>query len=484
MRSKTLKELFINIKTEETALPFIRIRGVHHDSRQIKAGDLFVAIRGFKTDGHRYLEQVQQAQAAAAVVEEVNPALHLPQIRVKDSRLALAWLAANFERPEIDRLKLIGITGTNGKTTTAFLMRSILEAAAMPSGLLGTVAYYYGNKEVPAWNTTPEAPVVCGILAELVRQKHPACILEVSAHALSLRRVDGLRFDTAIFTNLSRDHMDFYQTEEAYFKAKRRLFSLLKENGTAVVNADDPYGRRLIQTADFKMITFGFAHQAQVRPVKWRSSPQGTDLTLQTPLGNIEMHSALIGRYNVENILAAAAGALGLGIETAAIANGVQRLKKVAGRLESYLLKNNVLAVIDYAHTPDALAKALQTLKKIGTGRLVVLFGAGGDRDKGKRPLMGQAAEKYADRIIVTSDNPRSENPERIIADILSGMTHPEKREVISDRREAIRFAVQSAQAGDCILIAGKGHELYQEINGIKRHFNEVQILKEASAHV
>ena len=485
MRSKTLKELVTGLPvTLSQSLAKLRVNAVHYDSRKIKKGGLFVAVRGFRVDGHNYLKAVMDAGAACAIVEKEDTGIGLPQIAVQDTRKALAVAAANFYRPEIDRLRLLGVTGTNGKTSVSFLLRSILQAAGSDSGVIGTIAYYYAGKEIPAWNTTPEAPDICRILFELTVQRQQACVLEVSSHALSLSRVHGLQFDGAVFTNLSRDHLDFHKTEEEYFAAKARLFSLLKKNGAAALNIDDPYGARLAKTVDRQVITFGYSAQAALRPLRQHVSMRGIELVLQYGRQELNIQSALIGEYNIQNIMAAAALALASKIEPHAVEAGIKNVKRIPGRLETYPLGNDVLAVIDYAHTPDALQKALQSLRKISTGRLVVLFGAGGDRDRGKRPLMGKIAEQLADRIIVTSDNPRSEDPEKIIAAILSGMSRAHEHEVVTDRKEAIRLAIRSARAGDVILIAGKGHETYQDVKGVKSDFNEAQIIKQAAAHV
>ena len=443
-----------------------------------------MAVPGFSVDGHSFLAQAQKQGAAAAVVERKSPGLALPQIIVENSRLALARLAANFYRESVAALKLVGITGTNGKTTTSFLVRSILQAAGTESGLIGTIAYYYADKTVNAWNTTPESLDICRILDTLVQHGQKACVLEVSSHALELHRVDGLRFDAAVFTNLSRDHLDFHKSEEAYFRAKARLFSLLSDNGRAVINADDPYGRRLLDEYSSAALSFGFAEQADVRALDWTMDANGMRIRLQTPSGQIDLHSRLISEFNVKNIMAAVATALALGVDREAIRKGVENLSYVPGRLESFTVKKGVKAVVDYAHTPDALQKALQAVRRITERKLIVVFGAGGDRDRGKRPQMAEAAQKEADWVIVTSDNPRNEDPRAIIEDILKGMKNGSGYDVIVDRREAIRQAVAIARPGDLILIAGKGHEKYQDINGVKHPFDDVTVAKEAGENV
>ena len=460
------------------------VHGIHFDSRKIEPGDLFVAIRGFKTDGHDYLPQVKQAGALAAVVETVRPEVSLPQIKVRDTRRALAVLSAELYRESIASLKLAGVTGTNGKTSVAVLIQSILNASGYPAGLMGTIAYDYGSKHTAAWNTTPEAADMTRMLAEMAESGQKAAALEVSSHALALQRVEGLRFDAAVFTNLTRDHLDFHKTEEAYFQAKAHLFDLLKPTGVAVLNLDDAFGRRLIDLLPSQKVTFGFNPRADVHVESWQGDISGTQVRLNIAGTAVQIRSKLIGAFNVGNLAAAAAAGVALKLDLQTIRAGLEQVPFVPGRLQAYALPNKVTAVIDYAHTPDALEKALQALRPLTQGKLLALFGAGGDRDRGKRPLMGKAAEALADFTIVTTDNPRTEEPEKIINEIVDGMSQPEKRVVISDRREAIAHAVTMARPGDVLLIAGKGHETYQEINGVKYDFNEADILRKAAAHV
>ena len=457
---------------------------LYYDSRKVTPNSLFIAVKGFASDGHDYLANVMESGAAAAVVEKRNPEIALPQIVVKNSRKAMAVLAYHFYREQIDALLLAGITGTNGKTSTAFLLQSILNEAGKAAGLIGTIAYQVGGKKIPAWNTTPEAIDICAMLSEMAAGGSCSAVLEISSHALALNRADGLPFDVAVFTNLTRDHLDFHKTEEAYFEAKAHLFALLKKKGTAVLNLDDAHGRRLAESLNGNIVTYGFAGDADVRIKDWSGSISGLQIKLQTKKDALQLNSALIGAFNVFNITAAAAAGIALGLNTKKIQKGIEKLKAVPGRLQVYPLKRDINAVIDYAHTPDALEKALQALREIAPSRLVVVFGAGGDRDRGKRPLMGKAAQENADVCIVTTDNPRTEDPVVIIEDILQGMSDKNRQTVIMDRREALRFAVQTAQAGDTILIAGKGHETYQDINGVKHDFDETAVLKEAAAHV
>ncbi len=483
-RSKTLQELFDGTDVTVAAeLRDVRVRGVQFDSRRVQPGHVFVAVRGFTVDGHDFLPMAKEKGAVVAVVEEKVRGVDIPQIVVENSRRVLAWLAANFFRPEIDALTLVGITGTNGKTTTSFLTQAVLQEAGLPCGVIGTIAYQIGQKKTAAWNTTPEAVDVANMLFELWEQDYKACALETSSHALALDRVSGLRFKVGVFTNLTRDHLDFHKTLEAYFESKMKLFRLLTPDGTAVVNIDDTHGQQIIDRIEQPTLTYGQTVQADIHPIQSEVELTGITLKCATPFGTVTIRSSLTGAFNIQNIMAAVGVGLALGIPLETIRRGIERVRHVPGRLESYEIKPGVRAVIDYAHTPDSLEKALQTLRSMTAGRLLVVFGAGGDRDKGKRPLMGKVAEALADLVFVTSDNPRNEDEMAIIEDILSGMNQPEKHRVIPDRKEAIFAAVKEAQAGDVLLVAGKGHETYQIVKGKKLPFDEVAILKEAAQH-
>ncbi|MBD3223388.1 MAG: UDP-N-acetylmuramoyl-L-alanyl-D-glutamate--2,6-diaminopimelate ligase [Caldithrix sp.] len=482
MINKTAEDLFVNLNIDfPEELGKLLIQGITYDSRKVQTGFLFVAIPGFETDGHTYVAQAAENGAIAAVVEARLPQVNIPQILVKNSRKILPWLVKNFYSPQIDNMKLTGVTGTNGKTTTAFLLHCMFQTAGWSTGLISTVHYQYGDDEPqPAWNTTPESSDLSAMLSDMRKKDIDCAVLEVSSHALELNRVDGLSFETAIFTNLSRDHLDFHATESAYFEAKARLFNLLKPMGKAVINIDDDYGQKLLQRVEKDIITFGMDHKAQVFPLDWHFDINGIEVKLQTPAGKTELHSALISEFNLQNILAAVSAGLASDIDLQTIARGIANLQGVPGRLEKIEVAPQTLAVIDYSHTPDALNKALQALRRITPGRLFVLFGAGGDRDKGKRPEMGRVAEEQADFSIVTSDNPRRESPDAIIRDILQGMPQSEKRMVIPNRREAIQKAVTMLDKGDVLLLAGKGHETYQDIDGHKFDFDERVIIKEA----
>jgi UDP-N-acetylmuramoyl-L-alanyl-D-glutamate--2,6-diaminopimelate ligase len=481
MRQKKLKNMLSNGKNPiAEEYENILVSGVQHDSRKIKTGDLFVAIKGFHSDGHDYLSTAEKAGAAAAIVERKNEHITLPQFLCTDSREALAVTAANFYKPEIDALKLVGITGTNGKTTTSYLIKSILDNAQLTAGLIGTIAYFDGKTNHTAANTTPEANVISKILYELYQKKFKSCVLEVSSHALDLKRVDGFKFDAAVFTNLTHDHLDYHKTEEAYFLAKSHLFDLMKPQGAAIFNIDDKYGARLSGVFSGNSLTFSLEKKADVYLKSKRMDINGSQLQMKTPAGELIIETNLIGKFNIQNILAAVTTATAINIPLKIIKDGIEKVKTIPGRMEAVQLSNNIKAFVDYAHTPDALQKTLEAMKEVAAQKIIVVFGAGGDRDKSKRPLMGKIGATLADLSIITSDNPRTENADKIIEDVQKGITGGQRHWVVPDRKKAIQKAVQLAQNGDIILIAGKGHETYQDIEGVKYPFDDKQILKEA----
>lgn len=470
--------------------PSVAITGIAHDSRRVEPGHVFVALRGQHADGTAFVAQAIERGAAAVVSQEVAPAdTVVPWAQVSDARLALALLAVEVHGDPSRRMQVVGITGTNGKTTTAYLMASIFEAAGVRCGLLGTVAYRIGSDVREATRTTPEAPDVQALLAEMVDSGCDACVMEVSSHALALRRVDGITFAAAVFTNLTRDHLDFHADMEDYFQAKRRLFELLPRDQPAVINADDPRAASLIETSG-PSITYGINRPADVSLAPLSYSLQGLAFDARTPRGTIALRSTLVGRPNVYNILAAVATAVALDIPTEAIERGIASLVAVPGRFQVVSTPaDDVTVVVDYAHTDDALRNLLETARPLAAGRIITVFGCGGDRDRTKRPLMGVVAGRLSDVILITSDNPRSEDPARIIEEIQRGIT-PDTKKVgtqrvlaIVDRREAIEEAVRSAAPGDLVLVAGKGHEKYQVIGTQTLPFDDVEVAQTALAH-
>lgn len=480
MKTKSLYDIISRIvgKTKEE-YNNIMIQNITYDSRKVMEGSLFIAIRGFKVDGHSFLEGAEKKGAVAAVVENRNEAITIPQFIVENSRHSMAQVVKEFYSPELSQIRTVGITGTNGKTTTTYLVKAVLESAGLYSGLIGTIEYDLGDEKISSWNTTPESTDLLDMMYSMYLKGQKGCVMEVSSHGLSLNRVDSIDFEVAVFTNLSHDHLDFHKDIEDYFSAKQKLFYLLKPKGVAVLNADDEYGQRLIRELPQECITFGLNSNAHVYSNNWSSTLNGLSIDITTHVGNLQINSPLIGQFNVENILAAVAVGLAFKFDLKTIKNGIEKVDRISGRLEPLKLKNNRVGVVDYSHTPDALQKALQELSKINKNNLWVVFGCGGDRDKRKRPLMGKIAEDYATKVIITSDNPRSENSDRIIEDILEGISSKENVVVEPDRKLAIEYALNNSESNDIILVAGKGHETYQEINGIKHPFDDRLIIEE-----
>lgn len=461
----------------------VEVRGVATDSRKVEPGWLFCAVVGTSGDGHRYLADVAARGAAAALVERVDPALDLPQLRVTDGRLAAAHAAAAFHGDPWNELTLVGITGTNGKTTSAAILRHLLgrRGSAASVGTLGAVGA--DGRVIPGTEglTTPGPVETAGWLRRMADEGVRGVAMEVSSHALDQGRAAAARFDGAVFTNLTRDHLDYHGTMEAYRDAKLRLLELLKPEGVAALNADDPAWDG-VRAPRGRTVRFGLGPDAEVRAEDVAAFPGGMSFTLRTPGGAVPVRLPLMGGYNVANALGAAAVFHGLGWGLDEIAAGLESLPQVPGRLERVPtpgVPGTVL--IDYAHTPDALEVALSALRPLTPGRLIVVFGAGGDRDRGKRPEMGRVAAGLADFSVVTSDNPRTEDPERIADDIERGMGHAPRRRIL-DRREAIRHALEEAGTGDVVLLAGKGHETYQIWGSEVRPFDERVVIRELLA--
>ena len=480
------------LQAEESAR---EISGVAYDSRQVKPGTVFFALRGVNADGARFAPQAIANGAAAVVAETPAPAgVTVPWLRVPNARTALAAAAAQFYRNPSEELALVGITGTNGKTTISYLLASIFEAAGVKCGRIGTIGYRIGAREVDAPRTTPEAPELQQMLRDMVADGCGACVMEVSSHALALRRADSLRFAAGIFTNLTRDHLDFHGDMEAYFAAKRRLFEILPEGAVGVINVDDRRGPDLVAVAR-RPVTYAIDGNADVRPGPLSFSLDGLTFDIRTPRGTIHVRSRLVGRPNAYNILAASAAAMALDLPFSAIEAGLAALDDVPGRFQVVSeASDDVRVIVDYAHTDDALKNLLETARPLATGRVVTVFGCGGDRDRTKRPLMGAVAARLSDLVIVTSDNPRSEDPERIIDEIRRGIVMPADRIApkgqqkgtpslaIVDRREAIEKAIKDARRGDLVLIAGKGHEKYQVIGDRTLPFDDVDVARAALA--
>jgi UDP-N-acetylmuramoyl-L-alanyl-D-glutamate--2,6-diaminopimelate ligase len=460
----------------------LEVRGITADSREVEPGTLFCAIRGSAGDGHAFLPDAAFSGAVAALVEEEVPGLQIPQIHVKSGRLAAAFAAAEFYRNPWANMVTVGVTGTNGKTTSVAILRHLLGSRlrAASIGTLGAVSAE--GRVLPGSErlTTPGPVEIARWIRRLGEAGVEALAMEVSSHALDQARVAAIRFDAALFTNLSRDHLDYHGTLEAYRSAKLRLLELIGKDGVTALNADDPAWRGV--KGPGRTIRFGLEADAEVRAESLEAGPNGIDWTLRTPEGAERVRFPLYGAFNVSNALGAAAALWGLGWEIGPIASALETLPQVPGRLERVPVPTGAPAVlIDFAHTPDALARALGALRPLVRGRLVVVFGAGGDRDRGKRPEMGRVAAEGADLTIVTSDNPRGEDPARIAEEIESGMGGAPRRRIL-DRREAIASAIDDSGPGDLVLLAGKGHETYQIWGSEKRRFDEREVVAEIFA--
>ncbi|HLO25719.1 MAG TPA: UDP-N-acetylmuramoyl-L-alanyl-D-glutamate--2,6-diaminopimelate ligase [Geobacteraceae bacterium] len=476
--------------------PGMEIQGLYYDSRQVRPGGLFFALRGVAADGHRFIGVAREAGAVAVVAEDESfvPA-GMARIIVTDAREAMSRAAAAFYGEPTSGVPLVGITGTNGKTTTSYLVEAILEKAGLPAAVLGTVNYRFRDLALPAPNTTPESVDLQRTLRELVDAGAASIVMEVSSHALEQKRVDGCLFDVGVFTNLTRDHLDYHLTMDAYLASKTRLFAeLLASNAVkprrrAVVNCDDPYGSAIAASAVCPVITYGVGERAEVTAADVEFSVDGIAGVLATPAGRVSFRSPMLGRFNLYNILAAAAAGIALDLPLDAIRQGVEEHWRVPGRLERVENGRGITVLVDYAHTGDALENVLRTLREIATGRVITVFGCGGDRDQGKRPIMGRIAAGMSDLAVVTSDNPRTEDPNAILAQVRAGIVPLALREyqpeeladgftergfvMCESRRDAIRLAAGAARPGDIVLLAGKGHEDYQIIGTVKHHFDD-----------
>jgi UDP-N-acetylmuramoyl-L-alanyl-D-glutamate--2,6-diaminopimelate ligase len=465
------------------------VTGIAYDSRAVVPGRVFVALKGVHADGLTFVRQAVERGAIAVVSERpAPPDMTVAWEQVTDARLALALLAASYYGHPSGEMRVIGITGTNGKTTTAHLIASIFEAAGVTCGVLGTVAYRIGDEVRESTHTTPEAPDVQQLLREMVDKGCGACAMEVSSHALALRRVDGTTFSAGVFTNLTRDHLDFHLDMETYFQAKRRLFDMLPPEAPSLINLDDPKGPALVEMTT-RPVTYALNRAADITPGPLSFTLDGLAFDVRTPRGMLHMRSKLVGRPNVYNILAAISTAVALGLPFDAIEQGVLALDGVRGRFELVSGPNDeITVVVDYAHTDDALRNLLETARPLARGRVITLFGCGGERDRTKRPLMGAVAGRLSDLIVITSDNPRGEDPERIIEEIQRGITPDTRRDSsqrilsIADRRVAIAKAIELARPGDLVLLAGKGHETYQVIGDELVPLDDAVVAREALA--
>jgi len=487
----TLRDLLHGLTAEPIAA--VPVTGIACHSKQVRPGDLFVAIEGVSMDGHAFLDEAI-ARGASAIVAQRLPASYrggassgyaapsraCPCVVVRETREALAVMAARFYGHPSRKLRLVGVTGTNGKTTTTYLLKAILETAGFRAGLLGTIVYQIGGRVVPSTNTTPGPLELQRYFAQMVGEGLQWCAMEVSSHALAQGRVAGLEFEAAIFSNLGSDHLDYHKTREAYAAAKRRLFEYLRPDGYAMINADDEYGRTLAETIpNRRIVTYGMERPAKASAKHVACSWQGTSLVLDTPWGVVPVATPVLGRHNVWNITAAATTLLALGLSPAVVRDGLAAIEQVPGRMERVPNEIGLNILIDYAHTADALRLVLLSLRELTRGRLIVVFGCGGDRDQTKRPVMGRIASLLADHVILTSDNPRGEEPIDIIHQIKSGFAPGFSQfQVLPDREQAITTALAAAHLYDTILIAGKGHEAYQIFDHISVPFSDRDVIE------
>ncbi len=483
----TLDELIKGFRVIDIKGPqHVIVQSICYDSRKAEPNSLFVAIRGAQSNGEKFIGQALAKGATVIVGErpysadQFQDTENTTYVQVENCREALSFISSKFYKEPSEKLRLFGITGTNGKTTVAYLLESIFQKQEKSVGVIGTINSRYSKKIQASSLTTPESLDLQRELSEMVQSGVEYCFLEVSSHALALQRVDNLNFETVLFTNLTRDHLDFHPTFEDYKETKKSLFKNFPK-AKAIINIDDPVGLEIIaENPSVDFVKIGLSEEAQIRATNIQLSPEGTEWTLQTPLGSQRIHSKLLGIHNVYNQLIAASGALSQKISIETITAGLEKIKRVPGRFDSLDKGQPFSVIIDYAHTEDALINVLNACKSVAKKRIIVAFGCGGDRDRGKRPKMGRAAFERADFLIVTSDNPRTENPDSIIKDVCTGFPETSKQNVdfvcITDRREAINHAIKIAQPGDLVLIAGKGHEDYQILNSGTISFDDREV--------
>lgn len=478
-----LNELLREIQYTRLVLPKeeVDVQGINIDSRLVKEGDMFIAIKGTQTDGHEYIAMAEEKGAVAIVCENMpekqNP--NVAYINLPNAQDVAGILATTFYNKPAQKLKLVGVTGTNGKTTIATLLYESFRRMGHKCGLLSTVCNYIDGTPYPSTHTTPDAISLNKLLAQMVDAGCEYAFMEVSSHALAQQRIAGLEFAGGIFTNLTRDHMDFHETMDNYLKAKKSFFDKLPRNAFAITNIDDKNGPVMVQNCRGDVKNYSTRTICEYKAKLIETHLDGMILEFN----NREFSTLLTGRFNISNLLAIYATAIELGKDPEEVLCVLSALKPVSGRFESLHSKDGITAIVDYAHTPDAVKSILGTVKEVmrGNGKIITVVGAGGNRDKGKRPIMAVEAVKNSDKVIFTSDNPRNEEPQDIINDMLAGLNDEQKRNVLSitDRKEAIRTACALAQKGDVVVVAGKGHEDYQEIKGVKHHFDDKEVIRE-----
>jgi len=474
-----LSDLLESFPGERVNFREAEIRAITCDSRAVSAGSVFVAVPGTKLDGNAFIDEAIRRGASAIISEKVITCCPVPVIRVDNARDALSELAIRFHGDPTSRMNVVGVTGTNGKTTTTYVLRSIFEAAGEKAGLMGTISHAIGNRLLPSDNTTPGADQLQRLFGEMVTAGCKSAAMEVSSHSLDQGRVRGVRFAAGIFTNLTRDHMDYHPTMEHYRDAKGRLFEQIPAKGIVALNADDDVSAHYAANTDAHVVYYGLKRKSEVSAQVELGTFNGTRLRLKLGTEDVMVHTRLIGTHNVYNILGAAACTWAMGYDLDHIKAGIENLTAVPGRLEPVEAGQDYSVLVDYAHTDDALRNVLNCLRPLVRGRLVVVFGCGGDRDRGKRPKMGRVASEMADKVFLTSDNPRSESPTAILSDVVDGIRKGADYTVEPDRRAAIKLALQCAQKDDVVLIAGKGHETYQIFKDKTVVFDDRQIARE-----
>lgn len=477
-----LKDLIVGLPVKGLYGPQeVEIRDVVHDSRQVTPGALFVALHGAHVNGHDYLKEAFAKGAAAALVRETRGMENTASlVVVEETDKTLAQVAQVFFDYPARKLHLIGITGTNGKTTSSYLIKSILENAGYRTGLIGTIKNLIGDRALTTANTTPGPLELQRVLAEMVRERVEYVVMEVSSHAIALDRIAGLSFETGLFTNITQDHLDFHKTFDEYLRVKTCFLEQLAPSAWAVINQDDPNSGYIFERTSAHKMTFGQSNTAQIFPVEVQFMPTGTTCQVVTPLGQAPLKLKLAGEFNLMNALGALAVGMAVGIDLPTVIKGIEAVSGVAGRFQLVPGSREFGVIVDYAHTPDGLENILKAAKALHPKQLLLVFGCGGDRDRTKRPIMGEIAEKYADYIWLTSDNPRSEPPESILDEIREGLSANAPLERIVDRKEAIRRAVAGAGTGDLLVIAGKGHENYQIFADRTIHFDDLEVAAEA----
>ncbi len=477
---KGIRRMLLSELAKETGLLCnggdAEILSLEYDSRKVHPGSLFCCVVGQLFDGHNFAQNAVDAGASALLVEHLLP-LNVPQIIAPNARRAMAELAAAFYGYPQREMTILGVTGTNGKTTTTYMVKSIAEQAGKKVGVIGTIRIMIGNESLHTDRTTPESIDLFRILRQMADAKVDLVVMEVSSHALEQFRVHGITFDVGLFTNLTQDHLDYHKSFDNYFRAKKILFYNSKK---AVINVDDAYAERMMDGLTIPIMTFGVRDRADLSASNIDITTEGVQFDLHTPEGDVLMHLHTPGLFSVFNAMGAAGMCLSIGIRLGCIKDGLEALTSVSGRLESIRTTRPFSVFVDYAHTPDALENVLKTVRQFAKKRVICVFGCGGDRDRAKRPIMGETAGRFSDFCIITSDNPRTENPMSIIDSIEEGTKRSgTKYTIIENRKEAIRYAISIAQEQDIIMIAGKGHENYQEINGTKYHFDDKEIVEE-----